>query len=267
MATTRRSFLFRSFWAGSATVAAGALEGCAQRFDPAPIADVAAPIDGKLYLEVARYPDLAKEGGALAVRIPGMATPLLLLHPSGTQYAAMAALCPHAGCPLGYSGGDVVCPCHGSRFDLAGAVLNPPAKQGPKTYSLRYEATSGDLIVDLTGGDAHFPPYQDGKVVLSLAQFPQLATAGGSVVGSPAGLGRPIVVAALEGGGYAALDATCTHLGCLVAFSARSKEVECPCHGSSFATSGAVTGGPATTPLARYAASADASAVTVIIPG
>ncbi len=51
--------------------------------------------------------------------------------------------------------------------------------------------------------------------------------------------------------GLYAIKATCTHLGCLV------KQVqsgfECPCHGSQFATTGAVTNGPATSPL-NYAA-------------
>jgi cytochrome b6-f complex iron-sulfur subunit len=47
--------------------------------------------------------------------------------------------------------------------------------------------------------------------------------------------------------GLYAINSTCTHLGCLVK-QARSG-FECPCHGSQFTATGAVTNGPATSPL------------------
>lgn len=46
--------------------------------------------------------------------------------------------------------------------------------------------------------------------------------------------------------------ATCTHMGCQVAFNAVEREWECPCHGSRFALDGEVIQGPATTPLRRW---------------
>ncbi len=52
-------------------------------------------------------------------------------------------------------------------------------------------------------------------------------------------------------GGLYAINATCTHLGCLVK-QARSG-FECPCHGSRYTTSGTVTNGPAVESL-KYAA-------------
>jgi cytochrome b6-f complex iron-sulfur subunit len=47
--------------------------------------------------------------------------------------------------------------------------------------------------------------------------------------------------------GLYALNATCTHLGCLV--KQAQAGFECPCHGSRYAASGTVTNGPATQPL------------------
>jgi cytochrome b6-f complex iron-sulfur subunit len=51
--------------------------------------------------------------------------------------------------------------------------------------------------------------------------------------------------------GLYALNATCTHLGCLV--KQAQAGFECPCHGSQFAANGDVTNGPAALPL-NYAA-------------
>lgn len=46
-------------------------------------------------------------------------------------FAALSAVCPHLGCIVHWNGAENSwdCPCHGSRFDLAGKVLNGPAMQ------------------------------------------------------------------------------------------------------------------------------------------
>jgi nitrite reductase/ring-hydroxylating ferredoxin subunit len=49
------------------------------------------------------------------------------------------------------------------------------------------------------------------------------------------------------------LTATCTHEGCAVTGFSGSQFV-CPCHGSTFSTSGAVVKGPANRPLTSFAA-------------
>jgi cytochrome b6-f complex iron-sulfur subunit len=46
------------------------------------------------------------------------------------------------------------------------------------------------------------------------------------------------------------LNAVCTHLGCVVPWSAATNKFQCPCHGSQYSPEGAVVRGPAPLPLA-----------------
>ena len=47
-----------------------------------------------------------------------------------------------------------------------------------------------------------------------------------------------------EGDGYRAFSATCTHLGCRVAWNAAESHYKCPCHGGTFSRDGQVVAGP-----------------------
>jgi nitrite reductase/ring-hydroxylating ferredoxin subunit len=55
-----------------------------------------------------------------------------------------------------------------------------------------------------------------------------------------------------KGNSFRAISAICTHLGCTVNRTADNKGFHCPCHGTFFDGSGAVTAGPAPTPLPWY---------------
>jgi Rieske Fe-S protein len=55
-----------------------------------------------------------------------------------------------------------------------------------------------------------------------------------------------------------ALSATCTHLGCRVAYDAETERFACPCHGGYYDRSGRVVAGPPPSPLAPLEARADA---------
>lgn len=48
-----------------------------------------------------------------------------------------------------------------------------------------------------------------------------------------------------------ALDLTCTHAGCPLAFDAKSQRIRCACHGGAFAVTGEPVAGPPRMPLAR----------------
>lgn len=64
---------------------------------------------------------------------------------------------------------------------------------------------------------------------------------------------------------FVALSAICTHAGCTVRYAAGSRDVVCPCHGSTFELDGSVTNGPAQSPLDVFAATYDAAASIVTV--
>ena len=55
----------------------------------------------------------------------------------------------------------------------------------------------------------------------------------------------------------AALDTTCTHLGCTPNVLFSELKIKCPCHGSGFRFTGINFEGPAPRPLERYAVTVD----------
>jgi len=61
----------------------------------------------------------------------------------------------------------------------------------------------------------------------------------------------------------AAFSATCTHLGCLVAWDAEGQVFKCPCHGGVYDRTGAVKDGPPPAPLLKVATRVDGERVLV----
>ena len=51
----------------------------------------------------------------------------LITQPTAGVFKGFIARCTHAGCALAIKNGGIECPCHGSRFELDGAVAHGPA--------------------------------------------------------------------------------------------------------------------------------------------
>ncbi|MCW2925010.1 MAG: [Fe-S]-binding protein [Thermoleophilia bacterium] len=62
--------------------------------------------------------------------------------------------------------------------------------------------------------------------------------------------GRTVAASRDDAGTLRVVDATCTHMGCIVEHDDERACWQCPCHGSRFALDGEVLHGPATKPLA-----------------
>ena len=72
------------------------------------------------------------KGHAAAFTIPSSGDPGIVIHADGAFFA-YDAVCPHAGCTVGYYAANdlIVCPCHGSEFAVTtGDVINGPAPHG-----------------------------------------------------------------------------------------------------------------------------------------
>jgi thiosulfate dehydrogenase [quinone] large subunit len=71
-------------------------------------------------------------GGATKVTDPGTDDPTWVLQLRAGQFTAFDAVCPHQGCTVDFvsAATGFSCPCHGSRFDSTGKVLNGPASRG-----------------------------------------------------------------------------------------------------------------------------------------
>jgi cytochrome b6-f complex iron-sulfur subunit len=293
----RRTFLKTSA-AGGALIAVG----CGNPVNAAPLTNVVADNNattfttavlntqtGLLQFNPAVYSDLVPVGGAITLKLPSglpsdapFSVPpdgtILVVHETDTGYLAVQSSCPHAGCPLGYAKGPkmIECPCHSSRFygnsagaQCVGAVEHAPARGALARWPAKL--VMGVLAIDLSSAlscDCPTPPMpaiSGNTLTLPLADFPTLAMPGGAACGRPPGATDPIVVVRIDANTVAAIDAKCTHRGCTVSYNAQNKDLECPCHGSAFATDGRVLSAPATTPLKTYAATITATAIVVTI--
>lgn len=73
-------------------------------------------------------------GGATIFRDRGV----VVTQADAGSFAAFSVACPHQGCAVSVvEGAELVCPCHGSRFGLDGAVLTGPATTGLAAVPVR----------------------------------------------------------------------------------------------------------------------------------
>lgn len=79
---------------------------------------------------------LAAVGGAATVTVS--TGTYLVAHTAQGTFTTVTAVCTHEGCAVsGFANSRYVCPCHGSEFTTAGAVV-----QGPASSSLRQFPTT-----------------------------------------------------------------------------------------------------------------------------
>jgi Rieske Fe-S protein len=74
----------------------------------------------------------------------------LVIRISATEYRAMTSVCTHESCTVSrFDGSRLTCPCHGSQFSTAGAVVTGPASRALRVYPTTFDAASGVITVNL----------------------------------------------------------------------------------------------------------------------
>ena len=70
---------------------------------------------------------------------------IVITQPTAGTFTGLSSVCTHAGCTVSaIVDGEIVCPCHGSRFNLDGTVANGPAT---RPLEAKPVAVQGDSIV------------------------------------------------------------------------------------------------------------------------
>lgn len=117
----------RTLLAAAGTAGLLAVAACTSQPDDDPTTSGAGEGAGGVIADVSEIP----VGGAIAATTSA-GDAILLTQPTAGQVHAFSSICTHAGCTVEPGDGDLSCPCHGSRFDLA----TGDAIQGPATDPL-----------------------------------------------------------------------------------------------------------------------------------
>jgi len=88
-----------------------------------------------------------------------------------------------------------------------------------------------------------------GTISLTIDASSPLNAVGGAALVQASG--QSFLVSQTSAGAFTALMAICTHEGCVVS-GFQSSQYVCPCHGSTYATSGSVIHGPAVQSLKSF---------------
>jgi cytochrome b6-f complex iron-sulfur subunit len=152
---SRRAFLEKALQIMAAGAGVALLGGCGESGTSAG----GAPVAGSTAAPVAAIPvgnDFQIAGGgklapgaALVFVLPDQSKGIVFLTKSG-HLGALSAKCTHAGCIVEWQANQdqLHCPCHGSRFDAAGKVLNGPATRPLSAFKARRQ--DEDALISTT---------------------------------------------------------------------------------------------------------------------
>lgn len=133
----------RSFLGGSALVVLPVLCGACTD-NSAPVVDLPPVTNKTIVVPLADFSDLMKVGGSVVGKSVGYPNAIVIAHVSDGMFAALDALCTHAGCNVGYNALNLSldCPCHGSTYELDGTVIGGPAPRPLKKFTASSDGTN-----------------------------------------------------------------------------------------------------------------------------
>jgi cytochrome b6-f complex iron-sulfur subunit len=130
-------------------------------------------------------------------------------------------------------------------------------------FPVALAACSPSEKTSTTTGQAPTTPRSDGFI--SVGAVSQLDSGSGQIFLDKKSAKKPVLVIRNpdDSKNLIAVNPTCPHKECDVAWQGDIKSFVCPCHKSRFAADGKVTNGPATQPLAKYEAKIEGNSVLV----
>jgi Rieske Fe-S protein len=161
------------------------------------------------------------------------------------QLFILNPVCTHMGCVVTWNNAEKTwdCPCHGSRYNFNGEVIQSPAVKG--LAPLKSTARSVPQVESRVASTSDLAP--------------------GKMIGIES-MGKKILLANVDGK-YYAIGNTCTHKGCSLSDGTLNNEkVQCHCHGSIFdVRTGQVVKGPAKDPEPTYPLKIEGDQITLIV--
>jgi len=152
---TRREFCQQASHAASLAALGVLLPGCGGSSPTAPTGGGGVPslpvltstISGSAFvLNIDANSPLNTVGNAALVQASGRQ--FLVARTAQDTFIALTATCTHEACTVtGFSAGTYVCPCHGSRYNTAGAVLSGPAPRNLAQFASAF--ANGVLTVSV----------------------------------------------------------------------------------------------------------------------
>jgi Rieske Fe-S protein len=106
--------------------------------------------DGRIAVSIAM---LVADGMTAVVDHPGSdGKGIIVVREALDRYLALSMRCTHKGCAIAPPNDDnvMVCPCHDSRFDLAGAVVKAPATTPLKRYDTALDPDARTLYITVS---------------------------------------------------------------------------------------------------------------------
>lgn len=116
----RRDFLLK---AATAAASLAAVAGCGDGVFGPPVNN--SPLPAAITIKLSDYPALATVGQV--VGLPAAERGVVRTSASPSAFIGLDMRCTHQGCDTNVANNQIQCPCHGSRFDAFGNVLNGPA--------------------------------------------------------------------------------------------------------------------------------------------
>ncbi|CUU08498.1 cytochrome b6-f complex iron-sulfur subunit [Candidatus Thermokryptus mobilis] len=120
------------------------LHGC-KKEDSNPVQ----PQDKTFTIKLREHPELSQVGGFKTFTVNS--TPIIVFRTGQTTFKALSLICTHQGCTVNWvnSSMQFQCPCHGSKFDKDGNVIQGPASKNLQSYRTEYKSDTDEVVIYL----------------------------------------------------------------------------------------------------------------------